>query len=279
MTSAPPRDAHDGDLDDEPRLQLAGMALQNGVLVIGPTSWAVAVRERDGTITTATRPRPSGGEELSTKVPMLRGPVRLGNMLRVLPQVRRVVPSARLGMESRWMIGGILISGLGATALRRRLRSVAARELASGLLSLGITFASMRVGEVAAYHGAEHKAIGGYEQGIEAVLATREHARCGTQLAIPMLLFSSISTQGALALAPASPRAARLAGQLVGMAAATELFRSGTKGSGNPVATAAAKLGRGLQTHATTTEPTREQLDVAEAALARLLEAERVAAG
>jgi uncharacterized protein YqhQ len=277
MTSAPPRAAED-DQHDEERLQLAGMALQNGVLVIGPTSWAVAVRERDGTITTASRPRPSGGEALSTKVPLLRGPVRLGNMMRVLPQVRRVVPSARLGMESRWMIGGILVSGLGAAALRRRLRSVAARELAGGLLSLGITFASMRVGEVAAYHGAEHKAIGGYEQGIEAVLATREHARCGTQLAIPMLVFSAVGTQGALALAPSSPRAARLAGQLVGLAAATELFRSSTRGSGNAIASAAAKLGRGLQTHATTTEPTREQLDVAEAALARLLEAERAAA-
>jgi uncharacterized protein YqhQ len=141
----------------------------------------------------------------------------------------------------------------------------------------------MRTGEVAAYHGAEHKAIGGYEQGIDAAAAPRQHPRCGTQLAIPMLVFSSLATQVMLAAAPRSPRMARNLGQLIGIAAATELFRAGQRddATGNAAALArtAARAGLALQTHATTVEPTRDQLDVAEAALAALLDAEsRVAA-
>ncbi|MCW2922123.1 MAG: hypothetical protein JWL76_1997 [Thermoleophilia bacterium] len=260
------------------RMQLAGMALQNGVLVLGPTSWAVAIRTADGSIRTTADKRPSGGERISTKVPLLRGPVRLANMLRVLPTVRMAEPDARLGMESRTMLAGMVVGTIVTTRLRRRVGSIAVGELAAGAFSLAMTLASMRTGEVAAYHGAEHKAIGGYEQGIEAVEATREHPRCGTQLAIPMLVFSSVATQGALALAPRNPRVARIAGQLLGVAAATELFRAGAKGRGTALATAAARAGLKLQTHATTVEPSRDQLDVAEAALAALLEAEALVA-
>jgi uncharacterized protein YqhQ len=273
-----PSDVTDPAERDADRLQLAGMALQNGVLVLGPTSWAVAIRTSDGEIHTTARRRPNGGEQLSAKVPLLRGPLRLANMLRVLPQVRIAEPRARLGMESTPVVLGMVVGSLVTTRLRRRARSAAVGELAAGAFSLAMTLASMRSGEVAAYHGAEHKAIGGYEQGIDAVLATREHARCGTQLALPMLVFSSLATQGALALAPRNPRSARLAGQLLGVAAATELFRAGARGQGTALATAAARAGLKLQTYATTSEPDRAQLDVAEAALAALLDAEARAA-
>jgi uncharacterized protein YqhQ len=272
MTSAP-REIE----DDEPRLHLAGMALRNGVLVLGPTHWAVAVRDADGSIHTHAQPRPSGGEALSERVPLLRGPIRLANMLRTLPQVRRSVPQARLAMESPGILAGMLAGSLATGAVRRNMRSAAFGELAAGAVSLAITIGSMR-GDVAAYHGAEHKAIGGYEQGIAAAAATREHARCGTQLALPMLAFGAIGTQAALALAPGRPRLARTAGQLIGIAAATELFRAGTRGKGNPLALAAARAGIRLQTHATTAEPDADQLAVAEAALAALLEAEELAA-
>ncbi len=265
--------------DDEPeRLQLAGMALRNGVLVLGPTSWAVAIRTPDGSIRVTSDTRPNGGERISRHVPLLRGPLRLANMLRVLPTVRLAEPDARLGFESRGMLAGMLVGTIVTTQLRRRSRSIALGELTAGAFSLAMTLMSMRTGEVAAYHGAEHKAIGGYEQGIEAAAATREHPRCGTQLAIPILVFSALATQGALALAPRNPRAARIGGQLVGIAAATELFRAGARGHGTALATAAARAGLKLQTHATTVEPNRDQLDVAEAALHALLDAEDLAA-
>jgi uncharacterized protein YqhQ len=270
-TASPPA----APLDD--RLQLAGMALRNGVLVLGPSSWAVAIRGAGGAIDTTFGRRPASGEAIARKVPLLRGPVALANMLRVLPRVRRVVPDARLAMESPPVLAGVLLGTLVTGQVRRRARSVAVGELASGALSLAVTLASMRSGEVAAYHGAEHKAIGGYEQGISAAAAPREHPRCGTQLALPMLVLSALATQVALAVAPRSPGAARTAGQLIGIAAATELFRAGARGRGTVVATSAARAGMALQTHATTVEPSRAQLDVAKAALDALLAAEATA--
>jgi uncharacterized protein YqhQ len=259
------------------RMQLAGMALRNGVLVLGPTSFAVAVRLRDGSIRTTVRRRPRAGERIGRQVPLLRGPVGLANMLRVLPAVRRAEPAARLGFESRAVLATTVLGSVAAAQVRRRSSAPAVAELVSGGVSLALTLATMRTGEIAAYHGAEHKAIGGYELGVSAAEAPREHPRCGTQLAIPMLVCSSLATQAALALAPNSPRAARTTGQLVGVALATELFRAGQRGHGGALALVAARAGLALQTYATTTEPSRAQLDVAEAALDALLVAERAA--
>lgn len=269
-----------------PRLQLAGMAMRNGVLVLGPTSFAVAVRLRDGTIRTTTRRRANGGERIIRRIPLLRGPIGLVNMLRVLPAVRRADPAGRLGMESPGVAATLVLGTIISARLRRSTRSPILGELGAGAVSLVATLATLRGGELAAYHGAEHKAIGGYEQDIAAADAPRQHPRCGTQLAIPMLVFSSIATQVLLAVAPRSPRLARNAGQLIGVAAATELFRAGQRGeddtatpAGHTAALArvAARTGLALQTHATTVEPTRAQLDVAESALAALLRAEHLA--
>lgn len=250
------------------------MALRNGVMVLGPTRFAVAVRLRDGSIRTTVRRRPTDGEHLGRRIPMLRGPVGLLNMLRVLPGVRRAEPSARLGPESVGTAATLLIGSMVSAQARRRARTPLVGELAASGISLALTLATMRAGSVAAYHGAEHKAIGGYELGIDAARAPREHPRCGTQLAIPMLVLSSLATHLALAAAPRQPRTARMVGQLVGITAATELFRAGQRGRGTIVARAAAKLGLAMQRHVTTSEPTRAQLDVAEASRDAVLAAE-----
>lgn len=255
--------------------QLAGMALQNGVLMIGPTSWAAAVRTGDGSIRTTTQQRSVNGEHVANEVPLLRGPVRLINMLRVLPRLRRALPEARLGVESREMAAGIVLSTLATSVVRRRFGAGAVAELVGSAASLAITVAAMRGGQVARYHGSEHKVIGGYEQDRPAAEVSRVHPRCGTQLAIPMLLLSAAATQGALLAAPRSPQAARAVGQLVGVAAATELFRAAQRGHGGVIAHTFARAGMFLQRHATTAEPTPAQLEVADAALDALLVAER----
>ena len=41
------------------RLRLGGMALRNGLLIHGPTSWAAAARAGDGTIKVASGPKPT----------------------------------------------------------------------------------------------------------------------------------------------------------------------------------------------------------------------------
>lgn len=259
------------------RLQLAGMALRNGVLVLGPRTWAVAVRRPDGSIRTSTRRRGTAGEAVARKVPLLRGPFALVNMLRVLPAMRAAEPGARLGFESAPVAAALVAGSVAAAQLRRRVESPVLGELAAGGISLAVMLATMRSGETAAYHGAEHKAIGGYELGIDAAEAPREHPRCGTQLAVPILVASSVATQAALLAMPRHPRTARNVGQLAGVALATELFRAAQHGRGSVGARLMRRVGMALQTHATTTEPTRAQLDVAEAARDAVLTAESAA--
>ena len=54
---------------------------------------------------------------------------------------------------------------------------------------------ALRGGELAAYHGVEHKAIGAYEDGDEdARDATKEHERCGSHLVAPMLVSNLAGT-------------------------------------------------------------------------------------
>ncbi|MCW2971774.1 MAG: hypothetical protein JWN72_47 [Thermoleophilia bacterium] len=252
------------------------MALRNGVLMLGPTSWAATIRTRGGGLETAAGRRPTVGETLSAKVPLLRGPVRLLNMLLVLPRLRRALPDSRLSLESPDVLGVTAAGAVLVRTARMGFGPGAASEAVATLGSLASTFATMRIGDIAQYHGAEHKAIGGYEQGIAAREATREHPRCGTQLAIPMVVFSAIATHTLFAVLPRhTRRSAPLLGQLLGVAAATELFRAAHRGRGGAIARASQRLGITLQTHATTQEPTDAQLEVAEAALERVLAVER----
>ncbi|MBC7643517.1 MAG: DUF1385 domain-containing protein [Thermoleophilia bacterium] len=277
---------HDHDHDSDPAvqpLQLAGMALRNGVLVIGPTHWGAAVRQPDGEIATAVRHRPAFGKVLYS-VPGLRGPVRLGEMMAVLPAVRIALPQSRLPMESPRVLAALLLTSGAARIVRRRpttsIAGAALVELATGALSLGAVLASLASDDLARYHGAEHKAIGGYEQGIAAVDASKEHARCGTHLAVPSLLVNTVALQLAKLLLPRQPGLAAGVGALAGMAASTELARSMQRGgtADKPMAKAMLSVGMRLQSVASTREPDAAQLEVAERALAILLDAEGVPA-
>src|SRR5664280_1227292 len=71
----------------EDKVRLGGMALENGVLVQGPTAWACAVRLPSGGLRVAAelkRFRASG-----VRSPLLRGPARLFEQFSVLPAIRR----------------------------------------------------------------------------------------------------------------------------------------------------------------------------------------------
>jgi uncharacterized protein YqhQ len=135
---------------------------------------------------------------------------------------------------------------------------------------------ALRGSELAAYHGAEHISIGSYEQDAP---HAREHERCGSHMLGPLLATSAVG--GALAAkAPAELRApARLAAQIGALAASTEIFGWMVRNPENPLAKALARPGHELQHRLATAEPTPEQLEVAEAALAACLELERAADG
>ena len=256
--------------------RLAGMALRNGVLVIGPTKWAAAVRDDKGRIHSVSKDRPTLGPAVD-RFPALRGPIRLGEMLMILPALRTALPQARLAIESPSIIGTTAAGSLLQRGLRRRFGKSPISELASGAGSLALLLAALRGGELSQYHGAEHKVIGGYERDMPAVDVPKEHDRCGTQLAVPMLLTNAAALEGTRMLLPGNARLARVIGMGVGVAAATEFARATQRNQDHWSARAAARIGTGLQSVASTREPSADQLEVAQRALDTLLAAEDAA--
>jgi uncharacterized protein YqhQ len=251
------------------------MALPNGVLVHGPSAWACAIRHPDGRLEVASARKRLRAADVT--VPLLRGPARLAEALALLPQVKRKLPAARLPLESPQLLVSMTAAAVGVKALRdsSRLRP-AAQELLSGLLSLGPAMLALRGSELAAYHGAEHISIGSYEHGRR---TEKEHERCGGHLVGPLVAASALGNLLA-GLAPERVRQpARAAAQLGAIAAATEIFGWMTRNPENPLARTLSKPGHELQHRFSTAEPTEEQLEVAEAALAACLELEHGADG
>jgi uncharacterized protein YqhQ len=246
------------------------MALPNGVLVHGPSAWACAIRHPDGRLEVASARKRFQASRVT--VPVLRGPARVLEALALLPVVKRRLPAARLPMESPRVVAMMLGAALAVKGVREsgRLRP-AAQELVSGLLSIAPAAAALRGSELAAYHGAEHISIGTYEHGPG---AQKEHERCGGHLIGPLVATSAVGN--ALAgLAPERLRnPARAVAQLGALAASTEIFGWMTRHPGHVVAQALSKPGHELQHRLSTAEPTEEQLEVAEAALAACVELE-----
>ena len=93
-------------MSETEKLRLGGMALRNGLLVHGPTHWAAAVRARRH-----DRRRLGAQAALHGRVdgvPGVRGVVRLGEAMAVIPLVKRALPEARLPFQDArsWRRGG-----------------------------------------------------------------------------------------------------------------------------------------------------------------------------
>jgi uncharacterized protein YqhQ len=254
----------------EEKIRLGGMALPNGVLVHGPHSWACAIRHPDGTLEVASALKRFRATRVTS--PLLRGPARLAEALALLPQVKRKLPGAQMPMQSPRALATmagvtVVVKGIRES---QRLRP-AAQELISGLLSLAPAVFAMRGSELASYHGAEHISIGTYEHGPG---ATKEHERCGGHLIGPLVATSALGNILA-GLAPEHSRGrARAFAQLGAVAASTEIFGWMSRHPETFVAKALSKPGHELQHRFSTAEPSAEQLEVAEAALAACLELE-----
>ena len=182
------------------KLRLGGMALRNGLLVHGPTHWAAAVRTDDGELRVASGRKPDLGGKASARVPGLRGIAKLAEALAVVPLAKRALPEARLPMQDLKTVGAMGAAALGGQAIRARTRGVLpaagpgalAGEAAVALLSLAPALLALRSGDLAAYHGVEHKAIAGYEADADAADADKEHDRCGSHLVAPMLTAAAL---------------------------------------------------------------------------------------
>jgi uncharacterized protein YqhQ len=261
---------------DETQVRLGGMALQNGVLVHGPTAWGCAVRDEDGELHVASGRKPHLAPAARQRMPMLRGPIILAEAFALLPMVRRAIPQARFPFERPSVLAAILGTAVAARALRRSRLSPGTREMAAAGVAFLPAALALRGPDLAAYHGAEHISIGTYENGGEP--APKEHPRCGSQLIAPMVA-TSLAVNVAASKAPAGTRGlARLVGTAGAIGGSVEVFSWVARNPSHPVARVLARPGFELQRHLSTAEPSDDQLEVANAARDACLALEREAA-
>ena len=258
----------------EDKLRLGGMALRNGLLVHGPTHWAAAVRAPDGEIKVGSGPKPRF--KALDAVPGVRGIVRLGESFAVIPLVRAGLPEARLAFESPAVAGVAAGASLAGTLLRRR--SNAAGEVGAAVIALAPALFALRGGELASYHGVEHKAIAAYEQDEpDAAGAAKEHDRCGSNLVAPMLAANVAGSVLVRRLLGRPGPVANAAVAVSSMAAAVEVFAWSERHAETRLAHALRRPGHELQRALGTREPDERQLEVGRAALAEVLRAEGAA--
>ena len=263
-----------GKAEGEPeKLRLGGMALRNGLLVHGPTHWAAAIRNSAGQVEVASGRKPSLGGKAAEGIPGLRGVAKLAEAMAVIPLVKRALPAAKLPMQDVRTLGAMGGAALLGQAIRSTGARTIGREAAVGVVSLAPALLALRGGDLAAYHGVEHKSIAAYEQDGEAGDADKEHDRCGSNLVAPML--------GAAAVGNVAARKAGLRGPLteagvaLGSAAvAVEVFAWSERHDGTRLSRLLRKPGYEIQRVVGTREPNDEQLEVGRAALEEILRVE-----
>jgi uncharacterized protein YqhQ len=256
----------------EEKLRLGGMALRNGLLVHGPTHWAAAIRTKDGEVKVASGKKPTLGGGLD-RVPGLRGVAKLGEAFAVIPIVKRALPEARLPMQDPRTLAAMAGAAAAGRVLRGRGPRTLARETGIALLSLAPAMLALRQGDLASYHGVEHKAIAAYEQDGETADADKEHDRCGSNLVAPML---AATAAGSVAVRKAGLRgpAAEGAVALGSIAVAVEVFGWSERHAETALARALRRPGYEIQRLVGTREPNEDQIEVGQAALAEILRRE-----
>jgi uncharacterized protein YqhQ len=259
------------------KLRLGGMALRNGLLVHGPTHWAAAVRTGSGEIKVASGRKPDLGAGAAERVPGVRGVAKLAEAMTVIPLVKRALPEARLPMQDVRTLGAMGAAAFAGQAVRRAARSVAARETMVALISVAPALMALRSGDLAAYHGVEHKAIAAYEDDGDASEAVKEHDRCGSHLVAPMLAAAAIGNVAVRRTGLRGPTAEAVVG-LGSAAVAVEIFSWSERHPQSRIARLLRRPGHEIQRAVGTREPTADQLDVGRAALAEILRVEAAAA-
>jgi uncharacterized protein YqhQ len=254
------------------KLRLGGMALRNGLLVHGPTHWAAAVRTRAGAVEVRSGRKPR--LHAADPIPGVRGVARLAEAMVVIPLVKRALPEARLPFQDPAVLGVAAGASLAGTVLRRRAPGLAGEAIA-GVVSLVPALFALRGGELAQYHGVEHKAIAAYEQDEQdAGDADKEHDRCGSHLVAPML---ASNLAGTLLLRRALESPGPVASGAVALAStamAVEVFAWCERNAETRLARALRRPGFEIQRLVGTREPDERQLEVGRAALAEILRVE-----
>ena len=245
------------------------MALSNGVLVHGPTSWACAVRTDDGRLKVVAERKRIIGSRIQS--PLLRGPARLAEAFAFLPHLKRALPEARLPFERGPVLASMLAGTVLVNIVRRTQLGDGAKEMLAGSLALAPAVLSLR--------GARSPPITAPSTSRSAATSTTSAARGSTSGAARTwsARYWPRPPPGNLlaARAPAQLRSAR-AGRRDARSGrgATEIFGWMQRHPDRPLARALARPGHELQHRVATAEPSSAQLEVAEAALRACLELE-----
>jgi len=197
-----------------------GQAVIEGVMMRGPRSWAVAVRQPDGSIAVEKEETPAYTERCwFFRLPLVRGSIVLFDSL--VLGLRALSKSANLAMDSeeeelswREIAGSVLLAFFlavllfivvptGAAHLARYwIPGVLLQNVFEGIIRMAVFVAYLLVisrmkdiERVFMYHGAEHKVINAYESG-EALTPENVgkyptlHPRCGTSFLLVVLVIS-----------------------------------------------------------------------------------------
>jgi uncharacterized protein YqhQ len=199
---------------------MGGQAVMEGVMMRGERTWAVAVRTLDGDIEVETHEAPRWAERWS-KIPLVRGVMALAESLTLGFKAlswsanKQVPEEERLSSKAiGWTMAGalliftaifILLPALGARGINRYLPLEgfwlhAAEGALRIALFIGYILLIGRMADIKRvfqYHGAEHKAIAAYENGVEvtpesAQRFTTEHVRCGTNFLLTVMVITIV---------------------------------------------------------------------------------------
>ena len=165
--------------------------------------WAAAARGGDGEVHVASGPKPVLAPGLTSRVPLLRGPLRLAEAFAVIPIVRAELPQARLPFETPGVVVAMLASGVAGRILRERTEPTAQREVIAAAIGLIPALTALADRDLASYHGVEHKAIGAYEKGSLPPAARQRHHQVaathqGDRRRLPRCTGTSWTTSAAL---------------------------------------------------------------------------------
>ena len=260
--------------EPQSRVRLGGMALANGLLVHGPTFWAAAVRDDTGTTRVASGRKLRLARGPLGDIPFVRGVLRIGEALAVVPAARRGLPQARLAMEDAPVGVALALSGVATLAARWRLRSVLAQETIGAIAGLVPALVAVNHSDAALWHGVEHKSIAAYEEGTDAAQASKEHTRCGGNLILPLVVTTVLGRAAARKVYASPPAAVRAAVALGSVGVALEVFAFAARRPEHPISRLVHAVGHGLQAGFSTREPRAEDLAVGRAAMDEILRLE-----
>jgi uncharacterized protein YqhQ len=286
---------------------IGGQAVLEGVMMRGPSSWAVAVRRPDGRISEVEHDVESVAlRRRWLRLPVIRGVVALGESLAI--GMRALAVSARFSVTDegeedasqdlgRFAMIGAFVFAIGFSLLLFKVSPALLTNwinpgttwvflLIEGGIRIALLVAYLVViglfGElrrVFQYHAAEHKAINAYEAGapLEPEVVQRHsliHVRCGTAfllwvMVIAILVFSLLGRPPLMWLIASRIIALPLIAGL-----AYEVIRLAARYERYRLVRAVLAPGLWLQ-RLTTREPTLDQVAVSIRALERVLAAEK----